>query len=418
LEWGWPRGFSRPGGLQRYGLQKDSEGFNEDYLHTDPVQFQKPLDPPLGHCFDGWGIALVIFVFSAVLMLAYGLEKALVATGSDDNVTVTRRGAQSEIMSIIDHNAVNIIKSQPEIRRDPEGRPLAAPEVVVLINLPKRETQKPSNIQIRGVSLESLKMRSQVKLISGRLWQTGSSEVIVGAAVAKRFQGLGMGESVRFGMREWTVVGLFESGGSGFESEIWVDADQLMQTFRRPAYSSLTLMLPNPDDFSSLKERLEADPRLNVEVKREKQYYADQSEMMATFIRILGIFVTVIFSIGAMIGAMITMYATVANRTVEIGTLRALGFSRRSILVVFLAESLLLSLVGGGVGLFVASFLQTLTLSTTNFATFSEIAFRFALSPTIVVESIVFALIMGLLGGVLPAFRATRLNIVRALRTT
>ena len=214
------------------------------------------------------------------------------------------------------------------------------------------------------------------------------------------------------------MVGLFESEGSGFESEIWVDADQLMQAFRRPAYSSLTLRLSNPDDFSSLKEHLEADPRLNVEVKREKQYYADQSKMMATFIRILGIFVTVIFSIGAMIGAMITMYAAVANRTIEIGTMRALGFPRRSILFAFLVESILLSLVGCAVGLGIASLFQTMTVSTTNFATFSEIAFRFALSPAIVMESMTFALVMGLLGGVLPAMRAARLNIVQALRTT
>jgi ABC-type lipoprotein release transport system permease subunit len=364
------------------------------------------------------GIALVIFVFAAVLMLAYGLEKALVATGSDENAIVIRRGAQSEIMSMIDHNAASIIKSQPEIRPDPEERPLASPEVVVLINLPKRETHKPSNVQIRGVSPESIQMRPQVKLTSGRLWQPGLSEVIVGIAVAKRFQGIGMGETVRFGMREWTVVGLFESGGSGFESEIWVDVDQLMQAFRRPAYSSLTLMLSNPNDFLSLKERLEADPRLNVEVKREKQYYADQSKMLATFIRILGVFVTVIFSIGAMIGAMITMYAAVANRTIEIGTLRAIGFSRPSILFAFLVESILLSLVGCAVGLGIASLFQTITISTTNFATFSEIAFRFALSPAIVMESIALTLVMGFFGGVLPAMRAARLDIVQALRTT
>jgi ABC-type lipoprotein release transport system permease subunit len=364
------------------------------------------------------GIALVIFVFAAVLMLSYGLEKTLVSTGSDDNVIVVRRGAQSEIMSIIDHNTANIIKTQPEIRRSLEGKSLAAPELVVLINLFKRGTQQPSNVQIRGVAPESLTMRQQIKLSSGRMWQAGSSEVIVGTAVAKRFQGLGMGETVRFGMREWTVVGLFESGGSGFESEIWVDADQLMQAFRRPAYSSLTLTLSSPDIFSTLKEQLEADPRLNVEVKREKRYYADQSEMMATFIRILGIFVTMIFSIGAMIGAMITMYAAVANRVTEIGTLRAIGFSRKSILYVFLVESLFLSLVGCTVGLGIASLFQTITVSTTNFATFSEIAFRFALSPVIVLESLAFALVMGLLGGVLPAIRAARLNIVQALRAT
>ncbi len=364
------------------------------------------------------GIALVIFVFAAVLMLAYGLEKALVSTGSEDNAIVIRRGAQSEMMSMIDRDAANIIKTQPEIRRDTSEKPSAAPEAVVLINLPKRSTHKPSNVQIRGVSPESLTIRSQIKMTRGRLWQPGLSEVIVGTAVAERFQGIGLGETIHFGMRDWTVVGLFESAGSGFESEIWVDVEQLIQAFRRPVFSSVTLQLSSPAEFSSLKQRLEADPRLNVEVKREKQYYADQSEMMATFIRILGIFVTVIFSIGAMIAAMITMYAAVANRTVEIGALRALGFSRRSILTVFLIESIFLSLIGGSAGLFIAAFLQALTISTTNFATFSEIAFRFTLSPVIVLESILFALIMGLLGGVLPAFRAARLNIVQALRAS
>jgi ABC-type antimicrobial peptide transport system permease subunit len=197
-----------------------------------------------------------------------------------------------------------------------------------------------------------------------------------------------------------------------------MDAEQLIQAFRRPVFSSLTLRLKNPTDFPALKVRLEDDPRLAVEVKQEKQYYAEQSEMLATFIRVLGIFVTLIFSIGAIIGAMITMYAAVANRTVEIGTLRALGFPRRSILTAFLIESLLLSFIGGLVGLLLASILQTMTVSTTNFATFSELAFRFALSPAIVLQSMVFAMVMGLLGGFLPAARAARQDIIRALRTT
>jgi ABC-type antimicrobial peptide transport system permease subunit len=363
------------------------------------------------------GIALVVFVFSAVMMLAYGLEKALVATGSDENAIVLRQGSESELMSIMDRSIAAILKTQPEIARDSEGDPMAASEAIALINLPKRGTNKPSNVQIRGVSSESLVMRSQVRLTAGRPWQPGLSEVMVGSGVARQFQGIGLGETIRFGMRDWKVVGLFEAGGSGFESEIWVDAEQLLQAFdRTTAFSSFTLRLSNPTDFESLKLRLESDPRLNVMVKREKQYYADQSRMMATFIRVLGIFVTVIFSIGAMIGAMITMYAAVANRTVEIGTMRALGFPRRSILLSFLTESLFLSLIGGSGGLIFASFLHALTFSTTNFATFSELAFQFALSPAIVLESLLFALIMGFLGGFLPAVRASRQNIVQSLR--
>ena len=364
------------------------------------------------------GIALVIFVFSAVLMLANGLEKTLVGTGSEKNAIIVRSGAESEFMSMLDRYTINVIKSQPEIAQDADGRPLAASEVVVLINLPKRGTNKPSHVQIRGVSPESLTMRPQVKLVAGRLWRPGLSEVIVGRAVAERFQGIGLGETIRFGMRDWVVVGLFEAEGAGFDSEIWTDAEQLVQAFRRPVFSSVTVRLQGPGDFASLKSRLEADPRFTVAVERERQYYAKQSEMMATFIRVLGIFVTVIFSLGAMIGAMITMYASVANRTTEIGTMRALGFPRRSILVAFLFESLLLALIGGGVGILLASLLQFFTVSTTNFATFAELAFRFILSPAIVVESLIFSLTMGLLGGFLPAVRASRQKIVEAFRAS
>src|SRR5579884_2018135 len=353
------------------------------------------------------GIALVIFVFSAVLMLANGLEKTLVGTGSDRNAIVVRRGAESEFMSMLDRTAVNIIKSQPEVAVDPERRTLAASEVVVLINLPKRGTNKPSHVQIRGVSPESLAMRPQVKLVAGRLWRPGLSEVIVGRAVAERFQGIGLGET-----------GRFEAEGAGFESEIWTDAEQLVQAFRRPVFSSVTVQLSSPGAYSSLKERLENDPRMVVQVEREKQYYAKQSEMMATFIRVLGIFVTVIFSLGAMIGAMITMYASVANRTTEIGTMRAIGFPRRSILIAFLFESLSLAFIGGAIGVLLASFLQFVTVSTTNFATFSELAFRFILSPSIVIESLIFSLAMGFLGGFLPAVRASRQKIVEAFRAS
>jgi putative ABC transport system permease protein len=362
------------------------------------------------------GIAMVIFVFAAVLMLAYGLEKTLVATGSDDNAIVIRRGSQSEMMSLIDRGAANVIRSQPEIATDPEGMPMAAAEAVVLISMPKRGSAQPAHVQTRGIAPESVAMRPQVRLTAGRLFRPGTSEVIVGAAAARRFEGLGLGRTVRFAMRDWTVVGLFDAEGSGFESEIWLDSEQLLQAFRRPVYSSVTVRLSSPSGFDTLKPRLEGDPRFNLEVKREKAFYADQSAMMAGFIRILGLFVTVIFSIGAMVGAMITMYAAVANRTAEIGTLRALGFPRRSILLAFLAESILLSLIGGTAGLVIASFLQNMTVSTTNFATFSELAFRFALSPAIALESLSFALLMGLLGGFLPAVRAARQNILQSIR--
>jgi len=359
---------------------------------------------------------MVIFVFTAVLMLAYGLEKTLVATGSDDNAIVIRKGSQSEMMSLIDRNAANVIRNQPEVATGSDGKPLAAAEAVVLISMAKQGNSQPAHVQARGIEPESLTMRPQVKLTAGRLFRPGTSEIIVGASAARRFEGLGLGQTVRFAMRDWTVVGRFEAGGSGFESEIWLDSEQLLQAFRRPVFSSVTVRLADRSAFDPLEDRLEGDPRFNLEVKREKVFYADQSAMMAGFIRVLGIFVTVIFSVGAMIGAMITMYAAVANRTMEIGTLRALGFPRRSILIAFLIESLLLSAIGGSAGLVMASLLQNMTVSTTNFTTFSEIAFRFALSPVIALESITFALMMGFLGGFLPAFRAARQNIVNSLR--
>jgi putative ABC transport system permease protein len=287
----------------------------------------------------------------------------------------------------------------------------------VIINLPKRGGDNLSNITIRGVGESSLALRPQVKLVEGRMPRPGSSEIIAGRSVAKRFKGAGIGETLRFAMRDWTVVGIFEAGRTGYSSEIWGDVDQLMQAFRRYAYSSVLFKLRDPSGFQNIKKRIENDPRLTLEAKRETTYYRDQSEMMAKFLRILGITLTAIFSLGAMIGAMITMYASVANRTAEIGTLRALGFRRRSILAAFLVESMLLGLVGGLTGLCLASLMQFITISTMNWQTFSELAFSFTLTFQIAYQAIAFSLIMGLAGGVLPAARASRMNIVDALRT-
>ena len=364
------------------------------------------------------GMALVVFVFAATLMLATGLRKTLVETGSPDNVVVIRKASQSEVQSGVDRGQAAVVETQSEIAVGTDGRQLLAKEIVVLISLPKRGTDKPSNVVIRGVSQASLALRPQVKLIEGHMPRPGSSEVIAGQSVAKRFKGGGIGETLRFGMRDWTVVGTFDAGTTAFSSEIWGDADQLMQAFRRPVYSSVLFRLSDTTKFLKVKERIESDPRLTVEAKRETQYYSDQSEMMATFLGIMGMTLTIIFSLGAVIGAMITMYAAVANRTAEIGTLRALGFRRRSILIVFLLESLLLGLVGGLAGIFISSFLQLFTISTVNWQTFSELAFSFTLTADIVIQSLVFSLIMGFVGGVLPAFRASRMNIIEALRAS
>ena len=365
------------------------------------------------------GMALVVFVFATVLMMAAGLQKTLVETGSSDNVVIVRKGSTSEVMSGIERNSASIVEMLPQVAIDAEGLRLVAKESVVLIALQKRGSEKTSshsNVVVRGVQLQSLPLRPQVKIVAGRMFRMGSSEVIVGNSIAKGFQGVGLQGTLNWGMRAWTVVGIFDAGNTGFSSEIWGDVDQVMQAFRRSVYSSLIFKLQNPDDFSAAKTSLESDPRLTLEAKRETRYYLDQSEMMAKFLRILGMSLTIIFSIGAIIGAMITMYSAVANRTAEIGTLRALGFRRRNILIAFLVESLLLGFIGGCVGLFFASFMQFITISTVNFQTFSELAFKFTLTPGIFLESMFFALIMGLTGGVLPALRASRLKIVDALR--
>jgi len=362
------------------------------------------------------GMALVVFVFASILMLSAGLEKTLIETGSDDNVIITRRSANSEVQSGVERSQASIIETLPEISTGDLGAPLLAKELVVLISLQKRGSDKPANVVIRGVQVISLQLRPQIRLVDGRMPRPGSSEIMAGSSIAKRFKGGGIGETLRFGMRDWTVVGVFDAGATGFSSEIWGDATQLMQAFRRPVYSSLTFRLRNGNDFQKVKAGLDADPRLTVDVRRETQYYRDQSEAMAKFLRILGMSLTVIFSVGAIIGAMITMYAAVANRVVEIGTLRALGFQSFSILAAFMMESLLLGLIGGVAGLFFASFMQLITISTMNWQTFSELAFAFTLTLEIVTKSLIFSLIMGFIGGVIPAVRASRLNIVDALR--
>jgi ABC-type antimicrobial peptide transport system permease subunit len=362
------------------------------------------------------GMALVVFVFAAVLMLDAGLRATLVSTGQPDNVVIIRKGAQTEVQSGVSREQAALIESLPQVGRDARGDPLASKEVVVLNSLPKLDTGKRSNVPVRGMSPLGLTLRPQVKLVQGRMFRPGSTEIVVGASVLRTFAGTSLGESLAFAQRRWTVVGVFEAGGTAFDSEIWGDAEQMLQAFRRMGFSSVVARLAAVDDLVAVQAAIDAEPRLQVEVKPERQFYEDQSRSLSNFISYLGVALSVIFSLGATIGAAITMYAAVATRTGEIGTLRALGFARRAILAGFLVESLLLALVGGIVGLFAASFLQAVTISTTNFQSFSELAFSFALTPRIVLQSLAFALFMGLVGGVLPAIKAARMKIVDALR--
>lgn len=363
------------------------------------------------------GIALVVFVFTAVLMMANGVRQTLKATGSEDNGIVVRKAATGEILSILDRESANIAVSMPQVARFADGRPISSKEVVVIINLEKFGSKGISNVTVRGVEAAAFELRPQVRLVEGRMFRSGTREIIVGSSIAKRFAGAQIGEKIKFAGDLWSVVGIFDTQGTGFDSEAWGDSDQILNAFKRSSYSTLTFRLKDPADYPDLVSAFERDNRLQVfTVKKERQFFEEQSELMAQFIRILGLFITVIFSAGATIGAMITMYGAVANRTVEIGTLRALGFQRRSILQAFLGEALLLSLLGAGLGLMLASLLQFVTISTLNFGSFAEIAFSFALSPSIAASSTGFALAMGFFGGFLPAVRAARLSTVSALR--
>lgn len=365
------------------------------------------------------GLSLVVFVFAAVLMLANGLKETLIATGSDDNAILLRKSAESETLSSISRDAANIIESQPEVALGADGKPLTTRDCMSIINMSHKGTGDMGNVTIRGISPAGLTLRPQIKLSEGRMFAFGSSELIVGNEIADRFEGAQIGKQVKFGGRKWTIVGMFDAGKSGFASELIGDGEQFMEAFNRQAFSAMIFRLKSPEGLASLKAKVEADPRLmDLKVMREKDFYAAQSEALATFIQGLGLVITIIFSFGAMIGAMITMYTAVANRTVEIGTLRALGFQRRSVLGAFLIESIFISLLSGVFGLCVASLMTLVTISTVNFTSFTTIAFGFSLTPKIAINTLLFALIMGLVGGFLPSVRASRLNIINALRSS
>ncbi|MCS6996217.1 MAG: ABC transporter permease [Casimicrobiaceae bacterium] len=362
------------------------------------------------------GMALVVFVFAAVLMLDAGLRRTLAGTGSPDNAILIRQGVQTEIQSGVSREQAALIETLPGVARGAAGEPLVSKEIVVLIGKPKRGDTRPQNIVTRGTSVVGMAIRPQVRLIEGRWFVPGAHEIVVGKSVAREFEGLGLGELTRFAGRDWRVVGIFDAGATGFNSEAWGDVEQLGQAFRRLAYSSVIVRLTHPDALERLRAAVEADVRLKLDVKREPDFYEEQSRALSTFLNVLGLALSAIFSIGAVIGAAITMYAAVANRVAEIGTLRALGFRRGAILAAFLGEAMLLALVGGVVGLAAASTLQAFTVSTLNFTSFSQLAFGFHLTPAIAAQALGFALLMGFVGGFLPALRAARLGIVEALR--
>lgn len=362
------------------------------------------------------GMSLVVFVFATVLMMGAGINETLVATGQPDNVVVLRKGAGLEVNSLITRSQASEIENVQGVATDSQGRKLVSKEAVLLNNLPKRNSGDVSNVTVRGTSDVGMSLRPQVAIVQGRMFRPGTSEIIAGRGVMRGFANVEVGQTLHFAGRDWTIVGLFDAKRSAFDAEIWADTDQVMQAYRRSSYSSVVFRLSNAASFPSARQRIESDPRLSLDIKPEQQFYAEQSERMAKFIRLLGLSLSVIFSIGAIIGAMITMFAAVASRIGEIGTLRALGFRREAVLVAFLGESLGLSLVGGIVGLMGASVMQLVNISTVDFTTFSEVEFRFHLTFLISIQTILFALFMGVVGGFIPAWQAAKMDIVECLR--
>lgn len=361
------------------------------------------------------GIALVVFIFVGVLMLAHGVRHTLVNTGSPENVLVLRKGAISEVGSGLYREQTTVLRTLPEIAQQGD-HPLFSPELVVLINMEKKGTGTAGNVTLRGGSADSFRVRPRVKITKGRIWRPGTNEIVTGQETARRFKNAGLGQTLEFGRQTWKVVGIFEAGGSGFESETWGDAERFMDAFGRTYYSSALFRLRDPSLFPTLQARIDQDPRLPLSMTREAAYYESRSGGLVNFIRTLGLMLTGLFSAGASLGAMITMYGTVANRTPEIGTLRAMGFTRSRIFKLFVFESVLIGFIGSVLGIALASLLQFTSLSTINYATMSELAYGFVLTHSIALWGVVFGVVMATLGGLLPALRAMRTNIPHALK--
>ena len=363
------------------------------------------------------GLGLVVFVFAAVLMLSKGVEETLRSTGARDNAIFLRKGSTSELTSFIPRDAAKVFAADNAVAQE-GGRAIASPELFVIFQLPRSDGNATANVGLRGVTKDGWELlRSKtVHLVEGRPPQWATSEVMIGRATVGRYTGARLGQSISIARRQWQVVGVFEAGGSGFESEIWADADQIADAARRTGYSTMTVKLKAASDLDGLQKTVDADPRYSLEAKREDKFYEESSGQLAAFIRVLGTVIAVFFSLGATLGAMITMYAQVASRVREVGTLRALGFRRRAVLGSFLIESLILALLGAVAGCAFASLLGVTSFTTTNFSSFTEIKFRFHFAPDIALKATFFALVMGLLGGLLPAVRAARLSIAEATK--
>jgi putative ABC transport system permease protein len=363
------------------------------------------------------GVAGVVIVSTAVFSIGEGVRHALTSSAAGDTAIVLRSGSDSEMMSGLGRDATRIIAEAAGVRRSPAG-PLASAELYVVVDLPKRSTGTNANVPLRGVQPAAFEVRDEVRIVEGRRFEPGRNEVVVGQAAASQFSGLEMGNRLRWGENEWTVVGIFSANGALAESEIWCDAGVLQPAYRRGnSFQSVYARLESPDAFQSFKDELTSDPRLDVKVIRESEYYQAQAEGLTLLIRTLGILITILMGAGAVFGALNTMYAAVAARTREIATLRALGFRSGPVVLSVLGESLLLAMVGGVAGAAIAYFaFNGLQTSTMNWATFSQLSFSFTVTPLLLGLGLACALLMGLIGGLFPAIRAARLPIATALR--
>jgi len=366
------------------------------------------------------GIALAVGIYLVVQMLVNGLNHAMVPTGSPDNAVILRKGATSETLSGIGRSAADIVEVAPEIALGPDGERLVVAEAVMGVSLLRRNDptgKATSNVTVRGIVPRSLLIRDGVRIVEGRAIEPGKPEIIAGVSAARGFEGCEVGGTIPMGGLTWTVVGIFDAGGASFESELWGDRELVLGAFGRPIFSSMTLRMRDPRlDVAALQARFDTDPRVNVHVQTETDYFTSSSSGLRALIAGLGGVLVALFSVGAVMGAMVTMFAFVGSRTREIGTLRALGFSRRSICWCFIVESLMLAVAGGIVAAVPALFVQRLTFSTTNFSTFTDVTWHFRASPEILIAGFVFSLVMGLAGGLIPALRAAFLPIVTSLR--
>jgi putative ABC transport system permease protein len=363
-------------------------------------------------------VAGTVGVFVVMLAMAQGFRATLVSSGSPQNAIVLRGGANAEMMSAIMLDQVKAIDDAPGVARSAGGDPLVSAEVVVVGSFPLISSGSDANVQIRGISPRALDVRPEVDIVKGRFIKSGLTELVVGRNVAAAYRGFDLGSTVNFGGGRWTVVGVFDAGGSAFDSEVWCDANVLNQVYKRPenVFQSVTARLAAPADFQKFKDALTSDPRLTVDVYRETAFYAEQSRLLSTMIRVLGFLVAGIMAVGAVFAALNTMYSAVAARSAEIGTLKALGFQPASIVTSFLAESIIIALAGGAIGCLAALPFNGFTTGTMNWSSFSYLAFSFRVTPMILASGIVFSLLMGVIGGIPPAARAARVPIIVALR--